>query len=228
MKIALIEDNSDLREEINFQLTHLGHEVTAFSDGNSFLRTFSPVSDFNVLLLDLGLPDVDGLEVAQQVNTLRNDIRIIILTARNALQDRVKGWNVGAHIYLTKPVDIEELQAILDNLPANNSDYHQLQNASLILNTVDLSLTHPNGEKLGLSFIEVKILSRLNAVLAEPVSRDDLIREIGENPLHYDPRRLEALMSRLRRKCLDFGCEKNMIQAVRGKGYLLTTPIEIN
>lgn len=227
MNIALLEDNPDLNEEISFQLIHMGHQITSFSNGSSYLEWVKHNNDHDVLLLDLGLPDIDGLKVAEEIKYIKPNVQIIMLTARSSVMDKVKGWNAGANIYLTKPIDIQELQAILENIQTKSSFAKQWLTPDLTLNCISLTLTSANENKVKLSFIEVKLLTLLNEAVSKPVSRNRLICEMGENPDIYDDRRLEAIISRLRMKFLNLGCDKSMIQAVRNKGYILTHSIKI-
>lgn len=227
MKIAFIEDNSDLREELTFQLTHLEHLVYPFPAGKPYLDWLLSNPKHDALLLDLGLPDLDGLLIAKQVREINPDVYVIMITARSSIDSKVEGWNAGANFYLPKPVDLNELEAILNSLHIKKNTHLSPSLSELTLNKIDLTLANQEHKILKLSYIECLLLSAMNNSLSVPLSRNELIHAIHENPSHYDPRRLEAIMSRLRKKLNDYGCDKSVIQAVRGKGYMLTVALSV-
>lgn len=226
-RIALVEDNTDLREEIVFQLTHLGHPVSEFSHGRAYLDWLREAPGGHVLLLDLGLPDMDGPEIAETVAAMAVDVPLIMLTARDSLNDRVKGWRAGASIYLTKPVALEELQAILERLARSGPPRAGGSAPALELDTLGLRLHNAGGEGVELSYSESRILAALNESQPDPVCRTDLIRHLGGNPEHYDARRLEAIVSRLRKKLAGLGVSGSALKAARGRGYSLTLRLRV-
>lgn len=225
MYITLIEDNRDLREEIVFLLQHSGYQVEGFSCAYDFYRYFKSSPRINVLLLDLGLPDDDGLTIAKKLQGTKG-LGIIMLTARGSLSERITGLNHGADVYLTKPVDINELIAVIESVKRRltaevETDITTIDSAIWRLDNAKRNLKKTCGQHIPLTATEGQILYTLAKVAPKPVSRKSLTESIGENYIHYDERRLETLISRLRRKLKLTGSPSATIKAARGQGYQL-------
>lgn len=219
-RILLVEDNPDLRDELCFQLRHHGHEVLALADGQQVdaqLTAFAP----HILLLDLGLPGEDGLSIATRLRQQQPLLGIIMLTARTQLHERLQGHAQGADHYLCKPVELAELLVVIESLqrrlsavlPATRRDVWQLD-------VPGLRLRSPDSSVIDLSQNECLLLQALLRADAQQASRPALIKALGENPLHYDERRLESMISRLRRKLSQAGVSSCPLKAWRNHGYL--------
>ncbi len=234
MKILFVEDNPDFRNEIVFQLGRIGHAVIALDCGQALLDWLEANQAPDVLLLDLGLPDHDGLELAQQLRPRYPNLPIVMLTARGEMDDRVRGWDAGADAYLTKPIHLKELQAVLasqrlrlSRVQVQPVPSNRRENA-WILDAIGNRLTSPCGEGRDLSLNEVQLLQALAQEAGSPVDRMNLVGALGEQrPWDYDMRRLEAIMSRLRKKIIDMGGDKALLRPVRCKGYLFAAPLVV-
>lgn len=225
MHITLIEDNYDLREEIIFLLQHAGYQVEGFSCAYDFHRYFALSAKINILLLDLGLPDEDGLSIAKKLQGTKG-LGIIMLTARSALSERISGLDHGADVYLTKPVDMRELIAVIESVKRRltieiTNDVTNSDSASWCLDDAKRNLKTNCGKHIELTATEGQILYTLAEVAPKPVSRKRLTESIGENYAYYDERRLETIISRLRRKLKLTESQSTTIKAARGQGYQL-------
>jgi len=110
MRLLVVEDNARLAETLTSLLRGEGHAVDVASDGEEADATLAAEA-FDLVILDLGLPGMDGLDVLRRLRDRRAETAVLILTSRGALDDRVKGLNLGADDYLTKPFEIEEFEA---------------------------------------------------------------------------------------------------------------------
>jgi len=222
-RILLVEDNPDLRDELCFQLRHHGHEVLGLADGQQVdaqLAAFAP----HILLLDLGLPGEDGLSIAARLRRQQPLLGIIMLTARTQLHERLQGHEQGADHYLCKPVELAELLAVLDSLQRRLTSL-QPASDSWQLDALGLRLLSPAGVNIALSRNECLLLQALHQADAHQASRSVLIEALGENPLHYDERRLEALVSRLRRKISQAHASPCPLKSWRNHGYLFAASL---
>lgn len=216
-RIALVEDDTDLAEEISFQLQHHGMTVSQFADGQTF-ENWLMKNQCDLVLLDLNLPDGDGLSIAKRL-AHRSELRIVILTARVMTVDRVAGFEAGADVYLQKPVQLVELIAVikrlLQRLPTPTQNWQ--------LKTELSQLIMPNGEVIKLTSNENRFFQLLENAPNHFVTRIELENGIyGLSNLHT-ARRLEVLVSRLRQK-LDY--KYKVIQTSWGGGYSLNTQLD--
>ncbi|NDY89570.1 response regulator transcription factor [Ideonella livida] len=226
VKVVLVEDNPDLSDELCFHLERQGFEVAAFSQGVALSRWLERHTP-DVALLDIGLPGEDGLSIARRLRQAYPGLGIAMLTARGGVEDRIAGFQGGADIYLVKPVDFRELAAVVHSLwrrarqpePPARPDTWQLD-----LQTS--TLYPPQGERILLTPTEFQLMKSLMAAAPEPVRRGELAAAIGHPEFDYDFRRLETLMSRLRRKIEqtlpDLPCP---LRSARNVGYAFAAPL---
>jgi DNA-binding response OmpR family regulator len=229
--VALVEDNPDLREEVVFHLSRHGHAVTGLPDGAALDAhlTRSPV---DVLILDLGLPGEDGIEIAGRLRRSRPAIAIAMLTARGQIEDRLLGLKTGADIYLVKPVDMRELSAVVESLYRR---VHRGPPASPAagaapvwrLDAYTMELTSPTQESMMLTPTEFNLLRELAGAAPEPVTRVRLAEAIGHPEPDFDYRRLETAMSRLRRKIESCCSDGGALRSARNVGYVFAGAIEL-
>ncbi|SDT90425.1 response regulator transcription factor [Halopseudomonas salegens] len=216
-RIAVLEDNPPLREELLDLLNDQDWQAVGFSRAADFMQAHR-ASAFDVLLLDLGLPDADGLEVAQQLSRQQDPIGIIILSARGSLDDRVRGLMDGADAYVGKPFEHAELLGYITALLRRKR--RQQTEGAWCLQPSRMQLLSPEGRiAVALTVQEVRLINALAAEHPESLSRQQMIHALGEDYRLYDERRLEKLVSRLRQKLLEY-CDDCPIKAVRGKGYI--------
>jgi len=223
VSIGIVEDNSDFREELAFQLSNSGFEV-AFEDDGMQVDAKLRAHPCDILLLDLGLPKEDGTEIAQRIRKSNPHIGIVMVTARSTMTDKLEGLNLGADAYLIKPIHIEELIATIHSLhrriqPDQDNESIDQQGWELHLHT--LRLTAPNGQAIQLTPREVQLLHCLASSSPKPVARKDLVTSIGDHWDHgYDPRRLEVSFSRIRKKIDAVYSGEPVIRSARNLGYV--------
>lgn len=225
LKVAVLEDDADLREDILIpQLRKFGFDVAGFGTSVDLFRAMLAAT-FNLLVLDIGLPDGDGFTVARR---LRENfaIGIVILTGRSAAADRVKGLTEAADAWLVKPVEIEVLAATLHSL-ARRMRMSAVENdtgsAQWSLAPEGWQLCEPEGGSMTLNHSERRLLARLFDAPGELVTHDELIRALVNSAEDVDLHRLEMLIHRLRRKVAAELGKPLPLRSVRGKGYIIFT-----
>jgi DNA-binding response OmpR family regulator len=218
--LLVVEDNPELSAELSRHLQWAGHSVTLAgiaADALARLRN----ADFDAIILDLGLPDEDGLSVLRDPGFRRRQIPALILTARAEIKDRVAGLQAGADDYLAKPFAVEELLARLEVISRRNNPE---QPSALQLANVSFDVEHRHvavaEATLILSARELDILEvlmrRKNKVVAKRVLEDVLFAMSGEGGANA----IEVYVHRLRKRLLDSGARVE-IHTVRGVGYCL-------
>jgi len=229
MRIALIEDDPLLRKEIHFHLKQVGFIVFAVSNGKSLdeLLTTEPI---DALVLDLTLPGEDGVSIAQRIRQSIPAMGIVMLTARTSLPDRLKGYEAGADIYLSKPISPEELTSTLLSLhrrvlrtqiPASWSINLQERSLTGLLPQQKVMLT--NSEKVLLvALIQAPGNTLETEMICQLLNQRQETEDIGK-------RALESLVSRLRKKIASVMDENAdpALRAVWGVGYQLCLRIDI-
>ena len=221
MRILLIEDDQRLQDSLTSHLREAGFAVDASADGIEGLYSGEefPV---DLAIIDLGLPEMSGLEVIAKLRSRGRDFPILVLTARSEWQDKVAGLEAGADDYLTKPFHIEELMARVNAL-IRRAGGHAQPRIQLGPVTVDLSSqrVYLEGDEIELTTFEYKVLNYLVIHPGELVSKTDLSEHIYEEDADRDSNVIEVFIGRLRRK-LDPDGTLNPIETLRGRGYRLT------
>jgi two-component system response regulator MprA len=224
VRILVVDDDRAVREALRRTLTLAGYEVQAVQDGEQALEQIARALP-DAVVLDIGLPGIDGLEVCRQVRRLGNRVPILMLTARDAVADRIDGLDVGADDYMVKPFDVGELKARLRALlrRANpEADSDALSFAELRLDA------ERHGAQVGERFVE---LTRTEYQLLELLMLNP--RRVLSHSLIYDrvwgydfgpaSNALRVYVGYLRRKLEDAGA-RELIHTVRGVGYALREP----
>lgn len=221
MRVLYVEDNPDLLEELVFQIGRMGYEITGLNCGQALLDHLQTTWTPDVLLLDLGLPDFDGLELANTVRQNHPNVVLVMVTARGEMEQRIEGWRAGADIYLTKPVHFKELRAVLESVASKRAVSATLQTGNWVLDQRENRIFSPTGKNCTLTVTESTLLHTLAKAKGQPVERDVLVKALGEQFWNYDMRRLESAISRLRKKLKDLDEDQDLLRPVRGVGYLL-------
>lgn len=217
-RLLLVEDDPGLVELLERQLGQVGYEVTATNSGSEALY-LAEEGRFDLLILDLGLPDMDGIEVAEWLQG-RIDAGILILTARGDVESRVEGLYAGASDYLTKPFSIHELIARIHvRLRERERSAADLTYGPLTLEPGSNTCRVDGGEPLVLPELEFRLLQLLITHRGRLFSREELQRRLYEAQLP-ESNTIEVFIHNLRRKLAAVGLE-GVIKTVRGKGYLL-------
>jgi DNA-binding response OmpR family regulator len=227
--VLLVEDNYRLSEELNLYLTEEGFDVRCADCGEAMDQALKK-RPADVLILDLNLPEEDGISIVKRIRTSLPAMRILILTARTMSADKVMGYESGADVYMTKPARPAELAAAIRNLygrmaptPAHDRWVLNTKQMTLQFNKLPpIALTHMENELL-------KILA-LNQGSVHSETIQTLLIDEGLDSEEGSARfkfRLEVLISRLRAKLKPHIGELNPIKSVRGKGYQISFELEI-
>ena len=225
--IAIVEDDTTLREELAFQLRHLGFLVETFGSAPPFYRHLA-AHPRTIAVLDIGLDGEDGLEIAHYLRTNDHQIALIFLTARGLHEERMQGLAMGADAYLTKPVDLHELALILQR------QIQRLQslapNAQAVapasdeitpwqLNLEGACLVAPNRVKVSLTAVELELVGWLLAREDQVCSHAELGIALRLLPEEFDKHRIEVIVSRLRAKVQRQTGLVLPLHSLRGQGY---------
>lgn len=227
--VLLVEDNYRLSEELKLYLSEEGFDVRCADCGEAMDQALKKRTA-DVLILDLNLPEEDGISIVKRIRTSLPAVRILILTARTMSSDKVMGYESGADVYMTKPARPAELAAALRNLydrmaPTPAQD-------RWVLNTKMMTLQFNKLPPIALTYMENEILKILalnqGSVHSETIQTllldDGLDGEEGSARFKF---RLEVLISRLRAKLKPHIGEINPIKSVRGKGYQISFELQI-
>ena len=220
LRILLIEDQRDIAANIWDYLEHRGFVMDHAGDGALGLR-MALDGAYDVIVLDLGLPKLDGIDLSRNVREAQRDIPILMLTARDTLEDKLVGLDAGADDYLVKPFEIRELEARVRALIRRDRrqvSAEVLQVGDLVLDTATLRLTRA-GQELTVSPIGLKLLGILMRESPRVVSRRDIEREVWGDLLP-DSDTLRSHLYNLR-KIIDKPFQKSLLHTIHSAGYRL-------
>ncbi len=221
MRLLLVEDEDTLRNQLQEQLRDAGYAVDAAADGKEgyYMGREYP---FDLAIIDLGLPQMSGIEIIQSLRDDGKTLPIIILTARDRWQDKVDGLEAGADDYLTKPFQLEELMARLNALlrRSTGSAQPEIKFGSITLNSSAQRVT-VNDNELVLTAYEYKVLEYLVMHAGEVISKSVLTEHVYDQDFDRDSNVIEVFIGRLRKK-LDPDNSYLPIETLRGRGYRFT------
>lgn len=218
MRLLLAEDDMVLRDGLTRSLQQGGYVVDSTSNGQDADHALS-VQNYDLLILDLGLPKMEGLEVLKRLRFRDKATPVLILTARDAIGDRVAGLDLGADDYLTKPFDLAELEARVRALVRRGQGAHSnlLKQGPLTLNFAGRR-AYMNEVPLELSARELGVLEILMMRAGQVVGKDQLVDKLSNWEEGIGPNAIEVYVHRLRKKLEPAGIQ---IRTIRGLGYLL-------
>ncbi len=220
MRILLAEDQRDLNELLSRRLRAESYSVDAVYDGQEALD-YLEGAQYDALILDIMMPKVDGLQVLKTLRARNNRVPVLLLTARDSIQDRVLGLDAGADDYLVKPFAFEELMArirvMLRKPAAANTAVYRV--ADLELHT-DTRKTFRGGREINLSAKEFALLRYMMTNVGIVLSRDRLEQHIWNYDFSGGSNVIDVYIRYLRKK-IDDGFERKLIHTVRGAGYVL-------
>lgn len=224
LNLILLEDETVLREELTEFLRDLGYCVDAAPDLASFRQAYDP-SRHSLALLDLGLPDGDGMTLIRELRSHGHRQGIIVFTARGAVPDKIAGLIDGADYFLSKTTDLDELAATISalcrRLNLNEPQPHW------VLEVAPRLLRPPTHPAIALSQQDLIVLHALMSQPGQTVSRRTIVEALDEDYIHYDQRRLDTQIHRLRRKTMEAsGCDLP-INTIRNGGYQFFAKAEI-
>ena len=221
-RILLVEDEEKLARFVELELTHEGYQVEKAFDGRTGLE-LAEKGGFDLLLLDIMLPGLNGLEVLRRLRREGSSVPVIMLTARDAVMDKVTGLDMGADDYVTKPFSIEELlariRAALRKQTVQKKEDSLLSCADL---TVDVSRHRVTrgGKEIELTGREFSLLQFFMENKTIVLSRDQLLEKVWGYDYLGETNVVDVYVRYLRGK-IDEGFEPKLLQTVRGVGYVL-------
>ncbi|MFT4862889.1 MAG: two-component system response regulator PhoP [Pseudohongiellaceae bacterium] len=218
MRLLVVEDESLLCQQLQRGLEKAGYVVDAAEDGKAGLY-FATEFNYDAAIIDLGLPEIDGITLIQTIRSIGKSFPILILTARGDWQDKVAGLDAGADDYVVKPFQLEEIVARLNALLRRAAGFSKpvLEFGAIKLDTTSKRLA-VNGEYVDLTAYEYKMLEYLMLHPGKAVSKTELTEHLYAQDYDRDSNVLEVFVRRLRQK-LDPEQSLKPIETVRGQGY---------
>ena len=220
MRILIVEDELSVARQIAAALTEDGHDPKAVHSGEAALEEVTK-GTFDLVVLDVRLPGIDGFELLQRLRGQHLASRVLLLTGRSAVEDRVTGLQLGADDYLPKPFAMRELVARVRALgrryPEEPVISLHVDNVTLDLSTHDV---HRNAQRIELSPRELMLLKVLMREPGRVFTRTELCERVWEHAHEYDTKLVEVFIGRLRKKL----GEPQLIQTIRHVGYTIHGP----
>lgn len=220
MRLLLVEDHAELAEWVAKTLRHAGYVLDVLERGDhadAALRT----QHYDLVILDLSLPGMDGLDVLRRLRTREQGAPtpVLVLTARGATEDRVRGLNLGADDYLAKPFDLAELEARIKALLRRSGNLAPTVRIGRLEFDTTTRMASVAGKPLALTPRELAVLEALLSRSGRPVAREALFEKVFDYDADARVEAIEIYVSRLRKKLDGSGV---VINTLRGLGYLLT------
>jgi len=222
MRLLLIEDEQALQQQLKQQLEKSGYSVDCASDGEDGLFQATEIT-YDLAIIDLGLPKIDGLTVIEKIRAQNITTPIIILTARSQWQEKVKGLEMGADDYVTKPFQMDEVLARVKALLRRSAGLASAEisfgHVTLNLNSSTVHLQNQNElVQVDLTAFEYKVLEYLFVHPHEIISKMELTEHIYDQDFDLDSNVIEVFVGRLRKK-LSLENQPVLIETLRGRGY---------
>ena len=225
MRVLIVEDEPAVRDAVERALRGASHKADLAKDGPTGLQ-MATTTPYDAIVLDLGLPGLDGIEVCRRLRAAGNHVPVLMLTARAAVKDRVEGLDAGADDYLVKPFALDELLARIRALGRRNEDGAKTRGT---LQFVDITLDRDamecrRGDRLiPLTRTEYSLLELFIANPRKVLPRDVIFDRVWGYDFGPDSNSLDVYVGYLRRK-LEQNGESRVIQTVRGVGYVMKEP----
>lgn len=224
-KILVAEDESVIRDFIVINMERAGYEVTDVPDGETALEKFNESSDFDIALLDIMMPGIDGLEVCKQIRAKSNSIGIILLSAKTQEMDKVSGLMLGADDYITKPFSPAELLARVDAVyrrvsmaKSGDEPSSKIVSGDFILNLKSRSLTK-KGVAIDLTQVEFQIMEFFMSNPNKAMERSEILKHVWGENYFGDVKIVDVNIRRLRMKIEDDSSSPRHILTIWGYGY---------
>ena len=227
-KILVCEDEDAIRDFVVINLTRAGYEVTEATNGEEALQKYDEFNgDFDVAILDIMMPGIDGLQVCKELRNMNNGIGIIMLSARTQEMDKVTGLMLGADDYITKPFSPSELTARVDSLyrrvvmseaNSENNFKEELKSGIFTLNLRNRSLTK-NGTIIELTQVEFQIMEYFFSKPGTALDRTDILNHVWGEQYVGEEKIVDVNIRRLRMKVEDEPSNPKYIVTVWGLGY---------
>ncbi len=226
--ILVVEDDDAIRRGLADALSYSGYTTHHAPDGAAGLELILS-TDADLVLLDIMMPKMDGLEVLAELRKIKPSQPVIFLTARGEEYDRVQGLKLGADDYIVKPFSIDELiariEAVLRRSPARPTSRPTVMIAGREIDFERREVALPSGVRRSFTEREVEVLGFLASNAGRAVSREELLQTVwGLDPRGTHTRTVDMTIARLRETLDDEPTNPSVIKTVRGKGYMLALP----
>ncbi len=222
MRVLVVEDDSLLSQGLTRVLTRAGHAVDRAETGLQADKALR-VASYGLVVLDIGLPDIDGFEVLRRLRLRHSATNVLVLTARDAVEDRVHGLDLGADDYLTKPFSVTEFEARVRALSRRVSLPAGAVSVGRLTVDVEAKSVRCNGTSIDLTVREWALLELFMARPGRVLSKELIAQQLADYDAQLSPNAIEVYVSRLRSKIEAAGVR---IRTVRGFGYLWETTDE--
>lgn len=220
-RILIVEDDKKISRIIELQLNHTGYETLKAFNGREALEILNNTPNINLILLDIMLPELNGYEVLSYIREQIPDLPVIFLTAKDATEDVVKGLNLGADDYITKPFVFDELLArIKANLRKQTTHSNNLLTFEDITIDLDTFSVVRDGQSIELSKTEFDLLHYLVLNHGLVQSREQILNQVWGFDYFGNDNIVDVYIKYLRDK-IDKPFERKLIQTVRGRGYVI-------
>ena len=225
--ILIVDDEPTITSALNFHFVQAGYETAVAHSGHEALEKLA--LNPNLVVLDIMLPDIDGYQICQHIRQQPHYTPILMLTAKDTLEEKVIGLDLGADAYLTKPYNPQELLA---QVRALLRLFKQKERAKLVCGPIELltedGIATKNGEELPLTAIEFEILAILMRHQGQVFGRETLLRNVwGYAGTDVNTRTVDTHIQRLRVKLEENVKEPKLLLTVRGFGYRLVCPDDV-
>ena len=200
MRILIVEDEKDLCQMIAKSLKESGYEVDIAYNGNEAMELLD-VENYDLIVLDLNLPEIDGMEILEEFRTFNQDTKIIILSARSQIKDKVEGLDKGANDYLSKPFHLDELEARIRSLTRRNfiTNNQMLSYKNLSFDSKK-RIVKIDDKEISLTRKELGILEYLLLNRGRPISQEELIDHVWDSSVDLFSNSIRVHISALRKK----------------------------
>jgi DNA-binding response OmpR family regulator len=221
MKVLVVEDDMSLQKSICAGLKKFGYAVDRASDGEEALTQYE-INEYDAVILDLNLPKIDGIEVLRKIRETDQQVKVLILSVRAKIDDKVTGLDTGANDYMAKPFRFRELETRLRALLRRQFIQvdRMLKHGNIELDTA-LRLTYVDGQEVSLTKKEYGILEYLFLHKDEMCSAEDMIEHIWDSEPDLFTDTFKVHVNSLKKKLADFLSDKEVIKNTRGVGYYL-------
>lgn len=227
-RILVVEDEPSLRGDLVEYLAMRGFAVDGVGSARELRAAFETAPPA-IVILDIGLPDGNGFELAKEIRA-RSDCGIIMLTALGEADDRIRGFESGADIYLVKHSSLREIEATVQSLMRRLQDpqpHPAPEPDQWLLNRSTWNLVAPNRTEVKLTATELAFVGALVEKGGQPCSREELAQILARPQTSWDNRHLDAVVNRLRRKIKDYAQIEAPIKMIYGRGYAFSAPARI-
>jgi DNA-binding response OmpR family regulator len=221
-QIIVLDDEPEICDEIASALQHVGHEVR-MAPSIAACRMHIMQRPADILIVDRMLPDGDGLELVAQLRQEGQRCGVLVFTAKDASQDRIHGFVTGADHYLTKPVRLEELIAVVESMV-----WRLHLRAEWLYNPSTQILKTPSKDQIRFTSTEGTIFQCLVSAVGQIVSRQEIVRALGKNEAAYDDRNLDVMVMRIKKKIAANSTTPLVVKTVHGVGYCIPGNVSLS